>query len=164
GVDFRLPADTGSAAAVTPAHEVAELAFNLGSVGPVVGLPVRIGLALTGACEGGFELADADGAAPGGVSALVAQWTAGAVLGEVGDATAVSAAADGHAHPGGAGDGVVIEVDVEAVLAEAAGRRRRRLGPATRVDVLVVESLLELAGPIGGIAVDLGVLGAVLAV
>src|SRR5436190_23926254 len=85
GVDFRLPADTGSAAAVTPAHEVAELAFNLGSVGPVVGLPVRIGLALTGACEGGFELADADGAAPGGVSALVAQWTAGAVLGEGGD-------------------------------------------------------------------------------
>src|SRR5204862_7657919 len=113
---------------------------------------------------GGFELADADGAAPGGVSALVAQWTAGAGLGEVGDATAVSAAAGGHAHPGGAGDGVVLGVDVEAVLAEAAGRRRRRLGPATRVDVLVVESLLELAGPIGGIAVDLGVLGAVLAV
>ena len=48
-----------------------------------------------------------------------------------------------------------VEVDVEAVLGEQAAGRRWWLGLAARLDVLVVECCLELAGPVGGVAVDL---------
>ena len=44
GVDFGSAADTGSASAVAATHQVAELAFDLGSGGPVVGLPVGVGV------------------------------------------------------------------------------------------------------------------------
>ena len=75
---------------------------------------------------------------------------------EVG-AVAVVAASDRHGHVVGAGDAVDFEIDVELVLGEPACRRGGRLGPAAGVDVFVVEPLLELAGPMGRVAVDLGV-------
>ena len=157
GVDLWSSTDACSSSAVAAAHEVAELAFDFGPVGAVVGLPGRVGLTLTGAPERGFEHADADGAAAGCVGAGAVRWAAGAVLSEVGNAVAVHAAPDRHGDVVGAGDGVGVEVHVEAVLAELAGRRGRRLGPTRRADVFVVQTLLEFTGPIGRVAVDLRV-------
>ena len=155
GVDFGSAADTGSASAVAATHQVAELAFDLGSGGPVVGLPVGIALAGAGLGERSFVPIDADRAPSGGVGALGAQRTVRAVLGEVGDAAAVGAAPDRHGDAVGAGDGVGVEINVEAVLGEQAAGRRRWLGPTARGDVFIVEVLLELAGAVGRVAVDL---------
>jgi hypothetical protein len=75
------------------------------------------------------------------------------VLGEVGGAVAVDAAPDRHGDTVRTRDGVVFEVDVEAVLGEQPAREWRWwLGPTSRVDVIVVEVLLELAGPIRRVA------------
>jgi hypothetical protein len=135
-------------------HEVTEFAFDFGSCGPVVVLPFGALLLLAGSGEDGFVDPDSDGAPGGRVGARLSQRTVGAGVGEVGDAGAVSAAADGDGDVVGAGDGVGVEIDPEPVFTEPAPGRRRRLGPAPGVDVVVFEMLLELAGPIGGVAVD----------
>jgi hypothetical protein len=126
---------------------MAELALNLGSGGSVVGLPVWVGLAGAGTGERRLVAADGDVPTARGGGALGAQRTGGAVLGELGDPGTVGRAADGDGDIVGACDGVVVEVDLEAVLGEQAARRRRRLGPTARCDVLVGEALLDSPVP-----------------
>jgi hypothetical protein len=155
GVDFGSAADAGSASAVSSPHHVAELAFDLWAGGPVIGLPVGVGLTGAGPGERSRVGRDADGASTGGVGALAAQRAVRTVLREVGESAAVDAAADGDGDVVGAGDGVVVEVDGEAILGEHATRRRRRLGSTPRRDVFVLEALLELAGPVGRVPVHL---------
>ena len=69
-VDFGPAADSCVAAAMAAAHEVAEFAFDFGSGGLVVGLPVWVGLALPGAGQDVFVGVDVDGASVGGGGAL----------------------------------------------------------------------------------------------
>ena len=52
GVHFGAPSDPGSAAAVAAEHEMAEFPFDFRSRGPVVALPVEVGLLLAGFGEG----------------------------------------------------------------------------------------------------------------
>ena len=70
GVDFGAPSDPGSAAAVAAEHEIAEFPFDFRSRGPVVALPVRVGLLLAGFSEGWFLAADIDGRTRLGVRAV----------------------------------------------------------------------------------------------
>jgi len=141
GVDFGPAADSCSAAAVAAAHEVAKFAFDLGPSDPVVGLPGWIGLALPGAGQDVFVGVDTDSAPVGGCGALSAQWASGARPGEGGDAAAVAVPADRRGHLCWAGDGVGAEVDTEAAFAEQSTRRRRRLlGLAPGVDVVIFQS------------------------
>ena len=74
---------------MTTAHQVAELALDLGAGGAVVGSPRR-GL-LTVALWGGFVFVEADLATAFAVGTLAAQRTALAVGSEVGPSTAVGA-------------------------------------------------------------------------
>jgi len=55
-------ADPGPSSAVPAAHQVADLAFDLGSGGGVVGLPAGVGLAGAGASQRFLVGADADAA------------------------------------------------------------------------------------------------------
>ena len=125
GVDFASAAHPGTASAVAAAHQVADLAFDFGAGGAVVVGPVGVVLVAAGGGEVLFVTADGDRAAGGRGGALGAQRTAGAGVGEVGDAVTGATSADRHGHPVGAGDGVVVKVDLEAVLGEQpAGQRR----------------------------------------
>jgi hypothetical protein len=65
-----LAADAGTAPAVASAGQVADLAFDLGSGGAIVGFPVRVVLPGSGAGELVFVGADVDGASALGVGAL----------------------------------------------------------------------------------------------
>ncbi len=72
GVDFGSSSDAGLSSSVSSSHEMREFAFDFGSVGAVVGLPVGISLSHTRAGECRFVHGDVDGAATGRVGALVA--------------------------------------------------------------------------------------------
>lgn len=154
GVDLASAAHTSSSSAVLAAHHVAEFAFDLGAGRPVVVDPVGVLLLSARISERLLVAADPDGAPAFGVGALGSQRARGASVAEVGDAVAVGVAADRHGHLVGAGDRVGVEVDGEAVLGEQPSRRGGRLGLATRVDALFGEMVQELAGAVGGIAVD----------
>jgi hypothetical protein len=146
------------AVAVAAAHEVGEFAFDFGSGGLVVGLPVGVGLALPGAGQDVFVGVDVDGAPGGGGGALGTQRAVGARRPEGGDPAAVAVSADRCGHAPWEGDGVGAEIDTEAAFAEQPTRwRRRLLIPAPGSDVVVLQKVLgfELAAPIGAIAVDL---------
>ena len=65
GVDLRLAAHARASSAVLAAHEVADLALDLGARGLVVGLPGGVGLAFAGARECGLVRSDADRASVG---------------------------------------------------------------------------------------------------
>ena len=92
GVDAVGAADPGSSSAVFAAHQVPELAFDLGSGGPVVGDPGRVGLPGPGVGQCLLVRADADRAPGLGGGALRAQRAPGAGLPEVGDAATVAVA------------------------------------------------------------------------
>jgi hypothetical protein len=68
---------------VAVAHEVTELAFDLGSGGPIVVAPGGVGLAGPGPGERSLVGADPDRAPTRGGGALRAQLAGGAGLGEV---------------------------------------------------------------------------------
>jgi hypothetical protein len=68
--DLDQSADAGAAAAVAAAHQVADLAFDLGPGGPVVRLPGRVSLGLPGGGQAGLVRADGDRAAVLGGGAL----------------------------------------------------------------------------------------------
>ena len=59
GVDLGRAAHPGSSSAVAASHQVAELAFDLGAGGPVVGDPVRVLLAGAGVGQALLVAADA---------------------------------------------------------------------------------------------------------
>ena len=86
GVDFASAAHPGTASAVAAAHQVADLAFHFGAGGAVVVGPVGVVLVAAGGGEVLFVTVDGDLAAGGRGGALGAQRTAGAGVGEVGDA------------------------------------------------------------------------------
>jgi hypothetical protein len=153
GIDLGAAAHSGASSAVAVAHEVAEFAFDFRAGGAVVVAPVRVLLSLTVPGERGFVDTDPDGASSGGLGAFVAQRTVGACVGEVGNPVAVNTATDRHRHRVGAGDGVGIEIDGETGFAETVFGFGRRLGPAFRVDAGIVETLLELAGAVCGVAI-----------
>src|ERR1700735_5118890 len=67
---------------------------------------------------------------------------------------APGAGPDGHGDVGRAGDGPGLQVDGEPVLGEAARDRRGRLALDAVADAGVVQLPDELAGAVGGIAVD----------
>ena len=108
------------------AHEVTELAFDLGSGGPVVGAPGGVGLPGPGSGERGLVDADPDRAPARGGGALGAQLAGGARVSEAGEPASVTASADGDGDPGGAGHRVGVEIGLEAVFGEQTTRRRRR--------------------------------------
>src|SRR5207237_8164181 len=125
GVDLGFASHPGAAAAVFAAHQVGEFAFDLGAVGPVVGSPGRIGLALSGPGEDVFVAVHLDLAARSAGGALAVQRAGAAGVTEVGDAAAVSVAVDGRGDFARAGDRVALEIDLEPALGEdPAGRRR----------------------------------------
>src|SRR5215216_910651 len=159
GVDLASAADSRSSCAVLASHQVAELAFDFGAGGPVVGGPVRVVLLGAGLGETQFVATDADAAPSGGVGAVGSQRTVGAGVSEGGDAVAVAVAADRDGDTGRAGDGVGVEVDGEAILGEQPARRGGRLGLAARVDAVFGEVIQELAGAVGGVAVDSATIG-----
>jgi len=121
GADALPSAHTSSAGAVAAAHQVSDLAFNLGAGGAVVGFPCRIGLLVAGGGQAGFVVSDGDaaagfrGGAPGGQRAGGA---GGAEVGPAGVPGVSGDPADGHGDLVGAGDGAGGEVDGELVLGE----------------------------------------------
>src|SRR6266704_2721065 len=146
-------AHAGSASAVAVSHQVGELSFDLGAGGPVVGDPLRMLLLGAGAREAVFVAADADGAPGVGFGAPRAQRAIGAGLAEGGGAVAATVAVDGRGAPVRTGDRVRAEVDVEVGLGEHPARRGGLLGLAPRVDVVVGEVFVELAGAVRVVAV-----------
>ena len=141
-------------ATVFPAHEVGELSFDLRACRPVVLLPCGLGLTSASSGDRGFAGTDADRPPTARLGALVAQGTTGAGVAEARQAATAGMTTDLHSHPCGAGDGVVIEVHLEAVLGEQAAGGGGALGLAARVDIGVFEALLELTGAIGVVAID----------
>lgn len=137
----RCGAAAGAPAAVSSAHQVRELAFGFGTHGAAVGSPA--GVLLAG--EGRLVAADAHAAPAGGAGAEVSQLAACARPPGAGRVRAV---------PVGAGDCAAGQVDVEAVLGEAAPRSARRLGAAPRVDAAPLQQPLELAAAVGAVAMD----------
>src|SRR5450631_113158 len=154
GGDLGLSSDAGAAPAVAAAHQVPDLAFHFGSGGPVVRDPVRVALTCPGRGELLFVEPDAD-AAPGGCfGALLAQRAVRARVAETGGAGAGAVAPDRRGVPGRAGDGVMLEVDVELVLGEHRARGDRLLGLALGLDPTLFQILVERPGAIGAVAVD----------
>ena len=96
GVDAGGAADSGAAPAVAAAHQVGELAFDLGAGGAVVAHPGRVGLAGAGVGQGLLVRANRYRAPTGGGGALRAQRASGAGRREMGGSAAV-------AGPGGSG-------------------------------------------------------------
>src|SRR6266702_3005985 len=84
---------------------------------------------------------------------VAAQRAIGAGLAEGGGAVAATVAADGRGDPVRTGDRVRAEVDVEVGLGEHTARRGGLLGLAPRVDVVVGEVFVELAGAVRVVAV-----------
>src|ERR1019366_1889218 len=155
GGDLDQPTDAGAAAAVAAAHQVADLAFDLGPGGPVAGLPRRVLLAGAGGGEAGLVRADGDRAAFSGGGALGCQRAGPACCAEPGcPGVPPGSGPDGHGDAGRAGDGLAVEVDGEAVLGEAAFHRGRRLAFDAVIEAGVVQPPDELTGAVGGIAVD----------
>ena len=70
GVDFGSATDPGTAAAVSSAHEMSELAFDFGAGRPVVGFPVGIALEESGVGEPMFVTPDTDTPAALGAGAF----------------------------------------------------------------------------------------------
>ena len=156
GGDLGQPAYPGSSPAVLAAHQVADLAFDLRAGRGVVSLPGRVALAGPGAGQLGLECTDGDGATGRGGGAPFAQRAAGAGRPEARGARPVAAAADRRGDCARAGDGVTVQVDVEAVLGEQSTRARRgRLGLAPGVDPALFEPGLELTAAISAIPEDL---------
>jgi hypothetical protein len=140
---------------VTAAHQVADLALDLGPGGPVVSPPGRVCLADAGGGQPGLVRADGDRAAFFGGGALGGQWADAAGCGEPGSpGMAPGGGPDGHGDAGRAGDRLAAQVDGEAVLGEAAFDRGRRLAFDAVIDTGAVQPSDELAGAVGGIAVD----------
>jgi hypothetical protein len=90
-----------AAPAVPAAHQVRDLALDLGSGGPVVGDPVRIALSGPSSSELPFIGADGDGASVGRGGALLAQRAVCAVGPEADGAGPVAVAPDRGGVPGG---------------------------------------------------------------
>jgi hypothetical protein len=67
---------------------------------------------------------------------------------------AAAAGPDGHGDARGAGDGLAIKIDGEAVLGEVIFHRRWRLHLDAVADAGVFHAFNQLAGAVGGIAVD----------
>jgi hypothetical protein len=111
GVDLAPAAYPCLSSAVSAAHQVAKLAFDLGTGGPIVGDPVGVLLLAAGVGETLLVATDTDRAPVAGVGAPGPQRTGRAGVGEAGDPVAVAVAADRHGDTGRAGDGVVVEVD-----------------------------------------------------
>src|ERR1035438_7349270 len=120
-------------------HEVAKLAFDLGTGGPIVGSPSGALLTSPGAGQRIFMGPDGDRPPSAGSGALGPQRAVGARLAEDGSAVAVGATADAYGHIVRAGDGAGAEVDIETVLGEKVAGRAGRLGLAPRGDVGVFE-------------------------
>src|SRR3546814_19763641 len=104
---------------------MSELAFDLGSSGPVVVLPLGCLLPFPGPGERGLEDPDSDGPPAGGSGAGPAQRTIGTRVGEVGDPGPVGSTPDDDGHLVGASDRVGVEIDPELVLGEARSEERR---------------------------------------
>ena len=157
GVDFGSSADAGSASAVAAAHEVGEFAFDLGSVGSVVGLPVGVGLSLRGLVASAASNTPTRMVRP---PAALVHWCAQ----RAGRCSArrsrrcrrraaprriATVTAFGH---------VTVSSSRSMANRSLANRPPGADGGWVRqpeLDVVVVEVLLELAGPVGRVAVDL---------
>src|SRR5271169_2524303 len=97
GGNLDQSADAGAAAAVAAAHEVADLALDLGPGGPVVSLPGRVCLADAGGGQAGLVRADGDRAAFFGGGAPGRQRAGAAGRGEPGGPRmAPGGGPDGH--------------------------------------------------------------------
>ena len=138
---------------MSAAHEVPEFAFYFRSVRPIHSLPVRIVLTVPGPSQRRFEDMYTDRPACLRRGAAGLERTVGAVLGEVRDPVSISGAADGDSDRVWARDRVMVEVDCEVVFREQAARGWGGwLCRAVGTDAMIFEVLLELAGPIRGIA------------
>src|SRR5215211_1437010 len=160
GVHFASASHAGPSSPVFASHQVAELAFDLGAGGPVIGDPVGVLLVTASVGQPLLVAANPDRAAAPGVGAVGSQGAGSAGVGERGGPGAFAMTADRDGDPGRAGDGVGVEVDSEAIFGEPPVCRRGRLGFATRVDVVLGQLVQEFAGAIGGVAIDGGWMGA----
>ena len=136
------------------AHQVADLAFDLGPGCPVVSFPGRVGLGLPGGGQPGLVRADGDRAAFCGGGALGCQRAGPAGRGEPGGpGVPPGGGPDGDSDPGRAGDGLAVEVDGEAVFGKVTFHRGRRLAFDAVIDAGAADPFEEFAGAVGGIAV-----------
>src|SRR5664280_3919597 len=108
--------------------------------------------------QGEYRLVQPDGdiATLGRLGAPRAEWARITRLGELGQTAAFDVPPDGEGDPVRAGDGVVFEVDQETVLGKEPNPGVRFLGLALRLDALVFETGLDLAGAIRVVPVDAG--------
>ncbi|HSI93327.1 MAG TPA: hypothetical protein VK925_07475 [Jiangellaceae bacterium] len=97
------------------AHEVADLAFDLGAGRAVVGLPVGVALPAAGVGQVPLVAADRDGAPAGGVGALRPQPTVAAGGAERGLAVAAAVTADPDGDPGTAPQDLCVDAGPDDV-------------------------------------------------
>jgi hypothetical protein len=154
GTDFVGATNACSSSSVLASHEVAEFSFDLGPGRPVVGDP--LGLLLTSTCSGKHRFVQPDGnvATLGRLGALRTERTRITRTGELGQTTTFDMSSDRDDDPIGTGDGVVFEVDHEAVLGKEPDPGDRLLGLALRLDTFVFEAGLERASAKGTVPVD----------
>ena len=151
GQDARDAPASGFASAVGSSGEVADLAFDFRTGGPVGGLPLRVGLIGLGLLHAGLVLGDGDRAAGGRGRASFAERASAAQITERRDAAAISAMHDWCVEVGRAPHDIRVEIDIEGVLGEqpVSVRGRRHLGGHT--ETLVVEAFAKLGTGIGGV-------------
>jgi hypothetical protein len=133
---------------------VAEFSFDLGPGRPVVGDPLGLRLTSTGSGKGRLVQPDTNIATLGQLGALRTERTRITRTGELNQTTAFDMSSDRDDDPSGTGDGVLFEVDHEAVLGKEPDPGDRLLGLALRLDFFVFEVGLELTGAIGTVALD----------
>ena len=137
------------------AHQVRELAFDLGARGSMVFLPRRRSLPCPTALESRFLGVDADCSTGLRVGAFCAKHAGGACRREVGDATAVGGVlANLDQHASGRCR-LRIEIDFECILPEVASRCRRRLHLDVCFSASGLDLVDDLSRAVRSVAVDL---------
>ena len=142
--------------AVDPAGEVADLAFDFRTRGPIRGLPVRSGLVGLGLLHLSLVAGDADRAPGPRRCAALTQRTAATRFTERCYAGTVSAAHDRRIEIGWAPHDVRVEVDRDVVLRIQPVTVRCRGDLRGHVETLPGEAFAKLRAGLGGITYHFG--------
>ena len=153
--DTDTPSDARARPAVFAAHQVTELALDLGASGAIALLPVGVALPRAAVCNRLVLWMDAHGAARDGVGALCTQWACCAVRAELCGPRAILVESYLHELPGGTCNRLRIGIDGEGILCEVAFRGRGRLHFDVGLGAGPFDVLDQICGAVRAIAVDL---------
>ena len=153
GADLEPAPDTGLPPAVSPSHQVGELALDLGPGGPVVGQPLGIAAGRSASREERLMGADRDRATASRGRAPTRQRAGGTGASEARLGLAALMPRESGGPTGRACDGARVEVDREVVLREVAAGSVGRLDLDPAHSARCLEGREDLARPVRRIAV-----------